>query len=102
MGAAHLLDRGARCLAPFEIGELFPFEGGHRFVDPESPAERRVEAGRARADFLARFAAARAELARRLTARGIRHAEYVLDEPADLPLRRLFGARASDPVGEAT
>ncbi|MBA8883584.1 DUF58 domain-containing protein [Dokdonella fugitiva] len=80
----------------------FPFEGGHRFVDPESPAERRVEAGRARADFLARFAAARAELARRLTARGIRHAEYVLDEPADLPLRRLFGARASDPVGEAT
>ena len=25
-----------------------------------------------------------------------------LDEPADLPLRRLFGARASDPAGEAT
>lgn len=68
----------------------FPFDGGHRFVDPESPAERRVEAGRVRADFLARFGAARAELARRFAARGIRHAEYVLDQPADLPLRRLF------------
>ena len=29
----------------------------------------------------------------RLDASGIRHADYVLDQPLDLPLRRLFGAR---------
>jgi len=73
----------------------FPFRGGHRFVDPESSAERRVEAERVRADFLERFGAARAQLARRFVANGIRHAEYLLDQPADLPLRRLFGAQAS-------
>jgi len=72
----------------------FPFRGGHRFVDPESPDERRVEAERVRADFLERFGAARAQLARRFVANGIRHAEYVLDQPVDLPLRRLFGTQA--------
>lgn len=69
----------------------FPFSGGHRFIDPETGAERRVEAGAVRADFIARFAAARAALARRFAAAGIRHAEYMLDEPVDAPLRRLFG-----------
>ena len=29
----------------------------------------------------------------RLDASGIRHADYVLDQALDLPLRRLFGAR---------
>ncbi|MGN6520507.1 MAG: DUF58 domain-containing protein [Dokdonella sp.] len=72
----------------------FPFEGAHRFVDPESPLERRVDAGRVRADFLERFGDARVQLARRFAARGIRHAEYVLDQPADLPLRRLFATHA--------
>jgi uncharacterized protein (DUF58 family) len=49
------------------------------------------------ADFIARFAAARAALANDCAALGIRHAQYVLDEALDAPLRRLFsapGARA--------
>ncbi|GAA0715795.1 hypothetical protein GCM10009105_21500 [Dokdonella soli] len=73
----------------------FPFTGGHRFLDPESKVERRVDASAARKDFLERFAGARAELARRLAVRGIRHTEHVLDEPLDAPLRRLFGAGLS-------
>lgn len=68
----------------------FPFTGGHRFRDPESTTERRVEAAAVRKDFLERFAAARAQLARRFAARGIRHADYVLDEALDAPLRRLL------------
>jgi uncharacterized protein (DUF58 family) len=72
----------------------FPFHGGHRFLDPESGAERRVEAAAVRKDFLDRFAAARAALAQRFDARGIRHAAHVLDEPVDAPLRRLFGPQA--------
>lgn len=68
----------------------FPFNGAHRFVDPESSAERRVDAEVVRKDFLERFGAARAELARRFAARGIRHVEHVLDEPPDAPLRALL------------
>jgi uncharacterized protein (DUF58 family) len=69
----------------------FPFAGGHRFVDPESALERRVDAHAVRDDFIARFASARAALARRFAAAGIRHAEYFLDEAPDRPLRRFFG-----------
>ncbi|MBO9662022.1 DUF58 domain-containing protein [Dokdonella sp.] len=69
----------------------FPFAGGHRFLDPESGAERRVEAAAVRRDYLERFAAARAELARRFGAAGILHVEHVLDRPLDEPLRALFG-----------
>jgi uncharacterized protein (DUF58 family) len=71
----------------------FPFSGGHRFRDPESGAERRVEATSVRADFLERFAAARAQLARRFGASGIRHVEHVIDRPLDAPLRHFFGTR---------
>lgn len=70
----------------------FPFEGGHRFVDPESANERRVEAAAVRADFLARFASARANLSRRFAAAGIRHTEYFLDAPPDRALAQFFGA----------
>ncbi|MBN8727836.1 MAG: DUF58 domain-containing protein [Xanthomonadales bacterium] len=70
----------------------FPFRGGHRFVDPETGAERRVDAAAVRAGFLARFAAAREDLARRFAAAGIRLATFVTDEAADAPLRALFGA----------
>ena len=70
----------------------FPFTGGRRFLDPESNAQRRVEAATVRAEYLARFAAARAKLAKDCTALGIRHAQYVLDEPLDVPLRALFGS----------
>lgn len=69
----------------------FPFTGGHRFRDPETGHERRVEAAAARKDFLQKFDAARAALAARLTASGIRNTTHVLDEPLDAPLRRLFG-----------
>ncbi len=73
----------------------FPFRNGHRFRDQETGAELRVDARTARDDFIARFAAARAELAKRLAATGVRHIEHVLDEPIDKPLRRLFGASQS-------
>lgn len=73
----------------------FPFRGGHRFVDPESGVERRVEAGAVRKDYLERFGVARADLARRFAAAGIRHVEHVLDRPLDEPLRALFGAGGS-------
>jgi len=72
----------------------FPFTGGHRFRDPEGAAERRVEAAAVRKDFLERFAAARALLAGRFAASGIRHAEYFLDQPPDAPLRAFFSAAA--------
>ncbi len=70
----------------------FPFAGGHRFLDPESGLERRVEAAAVRTEFLERFAAARANLTRRFVAAGIRHAEYFLDTAPDLPLQHFFGA----------
>ncbi|MEP7044138.1 MAG: DUF58 domain-containing protein [Dokdonella sp.] len=68
----------------------FPFTGGHRFRDPETGAERRVDAAAVRKNFLEQFAAARAQLARRLVASGIRHTEYVLDQALDAPLRFFF------------
>jgi len=71
----------------------FPFEGGHRFRDPESGEELLGDGPAMRADFMARFAEARRAVDARLDAAGIRHADYVLDQPLDLPLRRLFGAR---------
>lgn len=70
----------------------FPFRGGHRFRDPESGDEILADGDGVRDGFIARFAAARAALAKRLAASGVRHVEYVLDEPLDLPLRRLFTA----------
>lgn len=71
----------------------FPFDGARRFVDPETRDELQLSADAARADYLRRFAAARMRLAKRLAAAGIAHATHVLDEAADLPLRRLFGTR---------
>lgn len=71
----------------------FPFQGGHRFHDPETGEELLGDGAAMRGEFLARFAQVRRELDARLDASGIRHAEYVLDQPLDLPLRRLFGSR---------
>ena len=72
----------------------FPFHGGHRFRDPET-GEELLGDGAAMRDGLPRALRARraARCDARLDASGIRHAEYVLDQPLDLPLRRLFGAR---------
>lgn len=74
----------------------FPFRGGHRFLDPESPAELLGDGASMREDFLARFGAARQALAARLAASGVRHADYVLDQPLDAPLRRLFAPSAAE------
>lgn len=69
----------------------FPFEGGFRFREQESGAELIADGMALRETFLARFAAARAALAARLDAAGIRHTALVLDEPVDAPLHALFG-----------
>ena len=68
----------------------FPFRGGHRFHDVESGAELLADAATVRADFLARFTAARKALSMQLAANGVRQVEYVMDEALDMPLRRLF------------
>lgn len=72
----------------------FPFRGGHRFRDPETGDELLGDGGSLRASFMTRFATAREALAARLAASGIRHVEYFLDEPLDMPLRRLFADKA--------
>ena len=68
----------------------FPFDQGYRFYDPETGAELIGDGRTLRADFIARFAAARAALSARLEARGIRHVEHFIDEGADVPIRSLF------------
>ncbi|WP_417474184.1 DUF58 domain-containing protein [Luteimonas mephitis] len=70
----------------------FPFRGGHRFRDPETGDEVLGDGAAVRDGFIERFTAARAALARRFAASGIRHVEHVLDQPLDAPLRALFGA----------
>ena len=69
----------------------FDLDGGHRFRDPETGEELLGDAAALRADFLARFGAAQADLAAALAAAGIRHATLVLDQPLDTPLQALFG-----------
>ena len=68
----------------------FPFDGGHRFRDPETGEELLVDAPAARADYLQRFGEARAALHAELDGAGVRHVEHVLDQPLDAPLRTLF------------
>ncbi len=70
----------------------FALRGGFRFRDPESGEELLGDGEALRRDFLDRFGAARAARHARFDALGIRHGALFLDEPADLPLRRLFGA----------
>jgi uncharacterized protein (DUF58 family) len=72
----------------------FPYAGSQRFVDPESGAELLSDGPASRAQFLQQFAQARAELAGRLAACGVRHAEWVLDQPPEAVLRQFFGPRA--------
>lgn len=71
----------------------FPFTGGHRFRDPETGEELLGDGTALRGEYLQRFADAQRALDARLDASGIRHARHVMDQPLDLPLRRLFGAR---------
>lgn len=72
----------------------FHFDGGYRFIDPESGADLIGDGTALRETFLYRFAAARALLAERLDAAGIRHTACVLDEPIDRPLHAFFGRGA--------
>ena len=75
------------------VGEKeFAFTGGYRFRDSETGEELLGDGPALRAEFLRRFGEARAAVHARLDAVGIRHAEHVLGQPVDLPLRRLFGA----------
>lgn len=68
----------------------FPFKGGYRFQDAETHAELLTDGEESREAFISRFSQARKDLAARLAASGIVHVEYVLDQPIDAPLRRLF------------
>ena len=58
-----------------------------------SAAGQQALAATLRADYLRRFADAQSVLDACLDAAGIRHARHYTDQPLDLPLRRLFGAR---------
>ncbi|MFZ4688138.1 MAG: DUF58 domain-containing protein [Polymorphobacter sp.] len=77
----------------------FALSGGFRFRDPETGEELLGDAAALRAEFRSRFDAARSERHARLDSLGIRHAALVLDEELDVPLRRLFGARAAEEYG---
>jgi uncharacterized protein (DUF58 family) len=72
----------------------FPFDGGYRFIDPESGADLIGDGKALRQTFLDRFAAARAALGERLDSAGIRHTAHVLDEAIDRPLHVFFGRGA--------
>jgi uncharacterized protein (DUF58 family) len=73
----------------------FPYRGALRFVDPETGAAVECDADAARDGFLARFEAARKTLAAQLAGAGISHVEHAIGEPADRPLRALFGRAAA-------
>jgi uncharacterized protein (DUF58 family) len=98
-GAVDLMEKLAAagrevlCIEMLTVGERdFPFSGGYRFRDPETGEELLGDGPALRAEFLRRFAEARAALHARLDRAGIRRADHVLDQPLDQPLRRLFGA----------
>lgn len=73
----------------------FPFDGGHRFRDPETGEELLGDGPALRDEYRARFADAQRVLHARFDAAGIRYAVHCLDQPLDLPLRRLFGTRSA-------
>ncbi len=80
------------CLIQILTGDErdFPFDRGYRFHDPETGAALVANGPAMKADFLTRFAAARAALAARLDARGVRHVAHFIDESPDQPIRALF------------
>ncbi|PKM15502.1 MAG: DUF58 domain-containing protein [Gammaproteobacteria bacterium HGW-Gammaproteobacteria-1] len=93
--------RELRFIQILSVGERdFPFRGDFRFRDPETGDEVLGNAEAMRADYLARFAEARAQLQSRLTASGIDLATLFLDQPVDTPLQQLFADRAATGVGQ--
>ncbi|KQT31926.1 hypothetical protein ASG29_08595 [Sphingomonas sp. Leaf412] len=94
VGVATRLADAGRDVAAIQLLTVaerdFDFAGGHRFRDPETGEELPGDADALRADYLARFNAARAALAAELAAHGVRMASHTADEPLDAPLRALF------------
>ena len=74
----------------------FDFRGGHRFVEPETGDELRIDGGAARADYLQRFSAARTALRQRFAAAQVLHAEHPIDRAPDAALARFFGTRTAE------
>ena len=72
----------------------FPYRGGHRFVDVEHGASLLGDADALRADYLLRFAEARAALQARSAQAGIRFATHFADAPIDASMQALFGTGA--------
>ena len=72
----------------------FPYEGGMQFHDVEAGVALVGDGKAMRAEFLQRFAQARAELAARFASVGIRHYSHFLDQALELPLRYLFARSA--------
>lgn len=73
----------------------FPFDRGFRFQDPEDGTQVVGDGRRLRQDYLDRFAKARADLAARLTGKGVRFATHFVDEGADAPIQALSRMAAS-------
>lgn len=71
----------------------FPFDRGHRFIDPETGAELLGDGRALKRDYLQRFAAAQAQLQARLHAAGIAYATGYLDQPIDAVLQTLYARR---------
>lgn len=87
--------RELRFVQILTVGERdFSFRGDFRFRDPETGDEVLGNAEAMRADYLARFATARAQLRSRLAASGIDLATLFLDQPVDAPLQQWFADRA--------
>lgn len=92
--------RELRFVQILTVGERdFSFRGDFRFRDPETGDEVLGNAEAMRADYLVRFAEARAQLQSRLAASGIDLATLYLDQPVDTPLQQLFADRADVGVG---
>ena len=83
--------RDVRSIALTSVDERdFELRGAFVLEDPETGARLETDGTQARADFIARFQAARAALGRQLAAGGVRHVEHVLDQPLDRPLRTVL------------
>ncbi len=100
-GAIALLERLAAARREVVFAQLltaeerdFPFDGGHRFIDPETGTELLGDGRALRRDYLQRFAAAQQQLHARLHAAGIARATAYLDQPIDTALQALYGRRS--------
>jgi uncharacterized protein (DUF58 family) len=88
--------RDVRSVALTGVDERdFGLRGAFEFEDPETGARLDADAPALREGFRREFAAMRAQLERRLRSAGIRHVEYVLDEPLIRPLLAVFGGQVA-------